>query len=59
MDGAGNALVPCGRCRQLLYEAGGPQLLLRTPEGVRTLDAMLPQAFGAGHLTAQDAAGDA
>ncbi|OWA06754.1 cytidine deaminase [Streptomyces sp. CS227] len=59
VDGAGNALVPCGRCRQLLYEAGGPGLLLRTPEGVRTLEAMLPQAFGAGHLTARDAAGDA
>lgn len=50
VDGQGRPLVPCGRCRQLLYEFGGPELLLDTPEGVLTLDAMLPQAFGPGHL---------
>ena len=50
VDGRGRPLVPCGRCRQLLYEFGGPDLLLDTPEGVLTLDAMLPQAFGPGHL---------
>ncbi len=50
MDGDGSVLVPCGRCRQLLYEFGGPDLLLETPDGLRTLDAMLPQAFGPQHL---------
>ncbi|MFE9696886.1 cytidine deaminase [Streptomyces sp. NPDC006270] len=50
VDGSGAALVPCGRCRQLLYEFGGPELLLETPDGRRTLDEMLPQAFGPQHL---------
>ncbi|MEV4971288.1 cytidine deaminase [Streptomyces scopuliridis] len=50
VDGSGEVLVPCGRCRQLLYEFGGPELVLETPDGFRTLDEMLPQAFGPGHL---------
>ncbi|SCF96570.1 cytidine deaminase [Streptomyces sp. Ncost-T10-10d] len=50
VDGAGEILVPCGRCRQLLYEFGGPELILETPDGLRTLDEMLPQAFGPHHL---------
>ncbi|MFJ4919809.1 cytidine deaminase [Streptomyces sp. NPDC088725] len=50
VDGAGDVLVPCGRCRQLLYEFGGPALVLETPDGLRTLDEMLPQAFGPQHL---------
>jgi cytidine deaminase len=52
VDGAGEVLVPCGRCRQLLYEFGGPELVLETPDGLRTLDEMLPQAFGPEHLAA-------
>ncbi|GGP90000.1 cytidine deaminase [Streptomyces roseolilacinus] len=51
VDGRGETLVPCGRCRQLLFEFGGGELLLDTPDGVRTLDEMLPQAFGPAHLT--------
>ncbi|EHM24627.1 MULTISPECIES: cytidine deaminase [Streptomyces] len=50
VDGTGAILVPCGRCRQLLYEFGGPELLLETPDGRRTLDEMLPQSFGPQHL---------
>lgn len=50
VDGRGESLVPCGRCRQLLYEFGGPGLLLETPDGVLPLAEMLPQAFGPGHL---------
>ncbi|MFG2624105.1 cytidine deaminase [Streptomyces sp. NPDC048473] len=50
VDGTGEILVPCGRCRQLLYEFGGPELILETPDGLRTLDEMLPQAFGPDHL---------
>lgn len=51
-DGAGALLMPCGRCRQLLYEFGGPELLVDTPRGVLTLDDVLPQAFGPENLQA-------
>lgn len=39
-------LMPCGRCRQLLYEHGGPGCLLLTPEGPLPMSQVLPQAFG-------------
>ncbi|WP_432100101.1 cytidine deaminase [Streptomyces sp. WAC 04229] len=51
VDGEGAVLVPCGRCRQLLHEFGGPGLLLDTPAGIVSLSEMLPQAFGPDHLT--------
>ena len=50
VDGSGNPLMPCGRCRQLLYEHGGPDMQLMTPEGVLTMRDVLPQAFGPEHL---------
>lgn len=50
VDGAGELLVPCGRCRQLLHEHGGPDLLVDTAAGIRPLSELLPDAFGAGHL---------
>ncbi|MFI6371975.1 cytidine deaminase [Streptomyces sp. NPDC050546] len=50
VDREGDPLVPCGRCRQLLHEFGGPDLLLETPAGIVPLSQMLPQAFGPGHL---------
>jgi len=46
VDIAGNALMPCGRCRQLLQEHGGSKLQLMTDEGVKTLSELLPWAFG-------------
>jgi cytidine deaminase len=46
VDIAGNPLMPCGRCRQLLQEHGGSQLLMDTNEGVKTLGDLLPWAFG-------------
>ena len=46
VDGTGAVITACGRCRQLLFEHGGPSLLVTTPRGVVTLDALLPQAFG-------------
>lgn len=46
VDGAGNFLAPCGRCRQLLFEHGGNEALLMTPDGPQTMAAMLPWAFG-------------
>jgi cytidine deaminase len=42
----GDVIMPCGRCRQLLFEAGGPQLLLLTVSGVRPMSEVLPDAFG-------------
>ena len=46
VDRHGELLMPCGRCRQLLWEHGGPGLLMETARGVRTLDELLPDAFG-------------
>jgi cytidine deaminase len=43
--GDGQPLLPCGRCRQLLLEAGGPGLLVDTAEGPVTLSVLLPAAF--------------
>src|SRR5262245_43184043 len=50
VGGDGQALMPCGRCRQLLWENGGPDCLLMTPEGVLPMSAVLPQAFGPDNL---------
>lgn len=50
VDGNGDALAPCGRCRQLLYEFGGPDLLLDADAGPVRLDSLLPNAFGPNDL---------
>lgn len=50
VDQHGNALMPCGRCRQLLWEHGRPESLIKTPEGVLTFADILPQAFGPNDL---------
>ena len=42
----GSYLAPCGRCRQILFEFGGPELLIETGDGIVTLDQLLPGAFG-------------
>ena len=47
LDAAGSPLMPCGRCRQLLFEHGGPELLIDHPAGPRRLDDLLPDAFTA------------
>jgi cytidine deaminase len=39
--------MPCGRCRQLLWENGGPDCLVMSPEGVLRMSQVLPLAFGA------------
>ena len=46
VDGHGNILMPCGRCRQLLFEHSAPDMVLETVSGVRTIDEVLPDAFG-------------
>jgi cytidine deaminase len=45
VDGHGEPLTPCGRCRQLLYEHGGPQCLVASTSGSRPLGELLPDAF--------------
>ena len=51
VDQHGSALMPCGRCRQLLWEHGGPDLLLDTVTGIRPMRDVLPDAFGPNDLT--------
>lgn len=43
--GDGEPLLPCGRCRQLLLEAGGGDLLVDTADGPVELNVLLPAAF--------------
>ena len=50
VDGSGNYLSPCGRCRQLLFEHGGNEMLFMTPTGAVKLSELLPWAFGPEHL---------
>ena len=45
-DAEGAVLMPCGRCRQVLLEHGGPDLLIDHPDGPRRLGELLPDAFG-------------
>jgi len=46
VDAGGGPLLPCGRCRQLLWEQGGPGLLVDTEAGPVPMTELLPRAFG-------------
>ncbi|MBP2411665.1 cytidine deaminase [Arthrobacter stackebrandtii] len=50
VDGAGEILMPCGRCRQILFEFSTPDTQVMTSSGPRTMDAILPDAFGPDNL---------
>lgn len=50
VDGEGNFLSPCGRCRQLLFEHGGNNLQFMTPDGPAPMSTLLPWAFGPADL---------
>ncbi len=50
VDGTGSVLMPCGRCRQLLWEHGGAECLVDTPTGIQPMSDVLPQAFSARDL---------
>jgi cytidine deaminase len=50
VDADGEPLSPCGRCRQLLWEHGGPDLLVDSASGPRRMDELLPDAFGVDRL---------
>ena len=45
-DGKGDVLMPCGRCRQLLFEHSAPGMVLETVSGFKTIEEVLPDAFG-------------
>ncbi len=53
VDQHGAALMPCGRCRQLLYENGGPDCLVETVRGIKAMSEVLPDAFGPEDLVAR------
>jgi len=46
VDGHGNILMPCGRCRQLLFEHSTKGMILETVSGFKTIDEVIPDAFG-------------
>jgi cytidine deaminase len=46
VDGHGNILMPCGRCRQLLFEHSAAGMVLETVSGFKTIDEVIPDAFG-------------
>jgi len=50
VNGDGNPLMPCGRCRQLLWENGGPDCQVMTSSGARSMTELLPDAFGGDDL---------
>ena len=45
VDQHGDDLMPCGRCRQLLWEHGGPTCLVHTSSGILPMTQVLPDAF--------------
>ncbi len=46
VDGNGDILMPCGRCRQLLFEHSAEDMVLETISGIKTINQVLPDAFG-------------
>ncbi|HEX5740352.1 MAG TPA: cytidine deaminase [Pilimelia sp.] len=52
VDGAGEPLMPCGRCRQLLWEHGGPDCLVEGPSAPLPLRDLLPHQFDVADLNA-------
>jgi cytidine deaminase len=50
VSGSGRPCTPCGRCRQLLFEHGGPQCLIEGDEGIVTVGQLLPDGFGPDRL---------
>jgi len=50
VNGHGEVIMPCGRCRQLLWENGGPDCIVETPQGLLPMTEVLPQAFDAADL---------
>ena len=49
-SGTGELLTPCGRCRQVLFELGGPDCMVDMPGGPVPMTEVLPHAFGPAQL---------
>jgi cytidine deaminase len=49
VDAEENVLMPCGRCRQVLFEHSVPGMLFETVSGIKTIEEVLPDAFGRRH----------
>ena len=58
LNGSGAVLMPCGRCRQLLWEHGGPNCLVQTQSGIKPMSDVLPSAFDAGDLAGRNDEGE-
>jgi cytidine deaminase len=58
LNGSGAVLMPCGRCRQLLWEHGGPNCLVQTQSGIQPMSDVLPSAFDAGDLAGRNDEGE-
>ncbi|GAB2891072.1 cytidine deaminase [Neomicrococcus lactis] len=50
VNGDEDIIMPCGRCRQLLFEHSADDFEIMTPHGVRDMDYLLPDAFGPRNL---------
>ncbi|MDH3294389.1 MAG: cytidine deaminase [Acidimicrobiia bacterium] len=50
VSGSGQPCTPCGRCRQLLFEHGGPDCLVDGDGTIRTVAELLPGGFDAERL---------
>jgi len=55
VNGKGDVIMPCGRCRQLLFEHSAEGMLLETVSGIKTIDEVIPDAFGPRTLEAYKA----
>ena len=51
VNGEGNIIMPCGRCRQLLQEHAADGFKIRTPHTIKTIEDILPDAFNRGDLS--------
>jgi cytidine deaminase len=54
VEAEGALLMPCGRCRQLLFEHGGPEMVVATDDGPARMSELLPRAFGPNDLAAAE-----
>jgi cytidine deaminase len=50
VDRSGAPIMPCGRCRQLLWENGGPECLVEAPDRPVPMSELLPYAFDAADM---------
>jgi cytidine deaminase len=52
VDASGEPILPCGRCRQLMWENGGPRMLVDSKDGPLSMEVLLPHGFGPSDIEA-------